>query len=156
MSPTASGPAVSDPRVSDHLRPASDDADLDPGVYRVVGASEDALTLLRVGDAGARRVNTGELATVDRADLDGFERADNPDGNRPASETVAGVLDSLVWQLRAFASGLRANPLAAVVAIALVVVGHQGHRVLSVPDTWLTAVYFLGVFGVVYLGARGG
>jgi len=156
MSPTASDPAVSDPRVSDHLRPASDDAGLDPGVYRVVGTGEDDLTLLRVGDADGRRVNTGELATVDRVDLGEFEPADNPDGNRPAGETATGFLGDLVWQLRAFVGGLRANPLAATVAIGLIVVGHQGHRVLSVPESWLTAVYFLGVFGVVYLGARGG
>ncbi|WP_436925792.1 hypothetical protein [Halosimplex amylolyticum] len=141
--------------VYDHVRP-EDDESVERAVYRVVGTADESATLLRVGDADGRRVNTGELVTVDRDALDGFERADNPDGNRPAGETVAGFLRDFRWQIRMFAAGLRARPVASLAAIALVVVGHQGHRVLSVPESWLTAVYFLGVFGVVYLGARGG
>ncbi|WP_459192949.1 hypothetical protein [Halosimplex sp. J119] len=152
-------PDASDPAVYDHLRPIDPDtadAPVASGVYRVVGTHESSVTLLRVGDADGRRVNTGDVTTVDRDDLDRFEPADNPDGNRSAGEAAAGFLGDLRWQLQAFAGGLRANPLAALAAFALVVVGHQGHRVLSVPEPVLTAVYFLGVLGVVYLGARGG
>ncbi|WP_415379127.1 hypothetical protein [Halosimplex sp. TS25] len=148
-------PLRSDISVYDHLR-STDDGPVDRGVYRVVGTDDERVTLLRVGDADGRRINTGDVLTVDRDALDAFEPADNPDGNRPAGETVSGFLGDFGWQLRAFAAGLRARPLASLAAIALVVVGHQGHRVLSVPESWLTAVYFLGVFGVVYLGARGG
>ncbi|WP_135366205.1 hypothetical protein [Halosimplex halophilum] len=153
-----------DPSVYDHVRvpggsgaSVSDDADTDlaPGVYRVVGTADSSVTLLRVGDADGHRVNTGEVATVDRDALTGFEPADNPDGNRPLGEKARRFAESVVWNLRAFVAGLLARPALAVVALALVVVGHQGHRVLSVPESWLTAVYFLGVFAVVYLGARG-
>ncbi|QLH80341.1 hypothetical protein [Halosimplex pelagicum] len=151
---------MSSPRIAvyDHLRPTSEATDpspVEPGVYRVVGVGEGTVTLLRVGDADGYRVNTGEVATVDRDALAGFDPADNPDGNRPTGEKARRFAESVGWNLRAFVAGLRAHPALAAVALALVVVGHQGHRALSVPESWLTAVYFLGVLGVVYLGARG-
>jgi len=156
-------PDVTDPAVYDHLRAADGaatagtdiDAALVPGVYRVVGLDERTVTLLRVGDADGRRVNVGEVGVVDRDALASFEPADNPDGNRPLGEKARRFAETLVWNLRAFVAGLRAHPVLAVAALALVVVGHQGHRVLTVPGSWLTAVYFLGVLGVVYLGTRG-
>ncbi|ELZ29233.1 hypothetical protein C475_03414 [Halosimplex carlsbadense 2-9-1] len=145
--------------VYDHVRPPASsvatDAALSPGVYRVVGVDEGTVTLLRVGDADGYRVNTGAVATVDRDALAAFEPADNPDGDRPVGEKIRRTAETLVWNLRAFVAGLLAHPVLAVAALALVVVGHQGHRVLSVPEPWLTAVYFLGVLGVVYLGVRG-
>ena len=155
-------PSGSDPSVYDHLRPRSDTEDdelassVDPGVYRVIGTDESNVTLLRVGDADSYRINTGHVVTVGRDSLDGLDPAENPDGNRPLSEKARQVLTSLGWNLRAFVAGLRARPVGALVALSLVVVGHQGHRLLVVPDRWLTAVYFLGVLGVVYLGSRGG
>ncbi|WP_197428449.1 hypothetical protein [Halapricum sp. CBA1109] len=84
------------PAVSDHLRPT--DADVPDGVYRVVGTT-DGVTLLRVGDADGRRVVTGEVRTV--PDATGFEAAENPAGNRSLGRTVAGVPQTLYWQLRA-------------------------------------------------------
>ncbi|QPV64778.1 hypothetical protein I7X12_09315 [Halosimplex litoreum] len=149
----------SDPAVYDHVRPPAADADaaaaLSPGVYRVVGVGDETVALLRVGDADGYRVNTGEVVRVDRDALGALDPADNPDGNRPLGEKVRRFAESVVWNLRAFVAGLLARPALAVVALALVVVGHQGHRVLTVPESWLTAVYFLGVLGVVFLGARG-
>ncbi|MFB6139881.1 MAG: hypothetical protein ABEJ26_05550 [Halosimplex sp.] len=151
------------PAVYDHLRATdgatvtdADGATVSPGTYRVVGTDPETVTLLRVGDADGHRVNTGVVVAVDRDALAGFEPADNPDGNRPAGEKAKKAAETLVWNLRAFVAGLRARPLAAVAALALVVVGRQGHRVLDVPESWLTGVYFLGVFAVVYLGSRGG
>jgi hypothetical protein len=150
---------TTDPAVYDHVRPPASSADTDaalsPGVYRVVGVGEETVALLRVGDADGYRVNTGAVTAVDRDALAGFDPADNPDGNRPLGEKVRGVAESVAWNLRAFVAGLLARPALAVVALALVLAGHQGHRVLSVPESWLTAVYFLGVLGVVYLGTRG-
>jgi hypothetical protein len=144
---------ATDPAVYDHLRP--NEADVDPGVYRVVGTPDETVTLLRVGDANGRRVNTGAVVQIDRAALAGFEPADNPDGNRSASENVGGFLSDFGWQIRTFVGDLRANPVASLVAVALLVVGNQGDRLLSGPDPAFTAVYFLGVFALVYLGARG-
>jgi hypothetical protein len=149
----------SDPAVYDHVRQPTSDGDTDaalaPGVYRVVGVGERTVALLRVGDADGYRVNTGEVVRVDRDALAAFDSADNPDGNRPLGERARRFAESVVWNLRAFVAGLRAHPALAAVALALVVVGHQGHRVLTVPESWLTAVSFLGVLGVVSLGARG-
>jgi len=144
--------------VYDHLRPrdgGNTESPVEPGVYRVVGVDAETVALLRVGDADGYRVNTGTVTTVDRDALAAFTPVDNPDGNRPVGEKLRRAAETLVWNLRAFVAGLLAHPVLAVAALALVVVGHQGHRVLSVPESWLTAVYFLGVFGVVYLGARG-
>jgi len=144
--------------VSDHLRPSGGGEagpPVEPGVYRVVGVGDSSVTLLRVGDADGYRVNTGEVTAVERDSLAAFDPADSPDGNRPLGEKLRRAAGTLGWNVRAFVAGLVARPLLAALAVALVVVGHQGHRVLSVPESWLTAVYFLGVLGVVYLGARG-
>lgn len=154
-------PTGADPTVYDHLRtrPEADAAispAVDPGIYRVVGTDESSVTLLRVGDTDGYRINTGHVVTVDRETLEGFAPAENPDGNRPLGEHIRRFGTSLGWNLRAFVAGLRARPLASVVALSLVIVGHQGHRLLVVPDRMLTAIYFLGVLGVVYLGSRGG
>jgi len=151
------------PEVYDHLR-LGDDGEVDaargdslvPGVYRVVGTHESTVTLLRVGDGEGHRVNTGAVTSVDRESLAAFDAAENPDGNRAAGERASGALSDVAWQLRAFLQGLRARPLATLGAVALIVVGHQGHRVLDVPDWWLTVVYFGGVVAVAYLGSRGG
>ncbi|MCU4801834.1 hypothetical protein OB920_15755 [Halobacteria archaeon HArc-gm2] len=97
----ASADAVGDGvAVSDHVRPSGDgpvDADrsLPPGVYRVVGTPENAVTLLRVADADGRRVHTGEVHRVPRTDLDEFEVAANPDENRSLASSVVGQLDGL-------------------------------------------------------------
>ncbi|WP_254523410.1 hypothetical protein [Natrinema caseinilyticum] len=71
--------------IRDHVRPI--EADRPDGIYRVVGTSREAVTLLRVGDADGRRVSTGEIVTVSADDLEGFDRAENPDGNRPLTST---------------------------------------------------------------------
>lgn len=68
-----------DVALSDHVRPTDDDG-LD-GVYRVVGRSEERVTLLRVADATGTRRHTGELVTVSRTDLDGFVIADAPNAS---------------------------------------------------------------------------
>jgi len=153
----ATGEKDQSPAVYDHLRPAGDaDAPVDPGVYRVVGTAEDTVTLLRVGDTAGRRVATGEVVSVDRDAFGALEPADNPDGSRPLGERAAGAVELVVWSLRAFAQGLLARPIASLVAVGLLVVGHQGDRVLAGPETAFTVVYLLGVGLLVYLGSRGG
>lgn len=49
------------------------------GVYRVVGRSDDAVTLLAVGDADGVRVHTGQIHHVSRERLAGFERVRAPE-----------------------------------------------------------------------------
>jgi hypothetical protein len=85
---------VSDPQPYEHYRPAGE-ADVDDGVYRVVGAG-DPVVLLEVADADGDRVTTGRTVAVPRADLDAFEPAENPDaGFRPGQ-----IIDGLVEELR--------------------------------------------------------
>lgn len=62
----------------DHYR-ATENADVRPGVYRVVGTG-DPIALLRITDADGNRTTTGQVETVSRETFaDQFEEAANPD-----------------------------------------------------------------------------
>lgn len=85
-------------KVGKHYRPT--EADHDPGVYRVVGAT-DGVTLLRVGDADGRRIHTGELRRVDAAALEsGFEAARNPDAGLSPAGTLRDAAQGVYWSVR--------------------------------------------------------
>ena len=139
------------PSVYDHLQPT--DLGYPDGTYRVVGTSEDAVTLLRVADADGRRVNTGEIVTVDSDDLDEFGPAENPDGNRPLGAVVASKLEMTYWSVRVFVQQLATNPLPTAVAVTLVMVGSFGERVLSLPDIVITGLILVGSLGLAYVGS---
>lgn len=136
--------------VYDHLRPT--DSEVPKGVYRVVGTDDETVTLLRVGDADARRVNTGEVVTVARADLDGFERAANPDGNRSLGARLVGIPSHLYWSLRAFVRQLARNPLPAALALALVVAGMVGDSFVDAPNEAFGALIVVGALAVAFVG----
>ncbi|WP_313691488.1 hypothetical protein [Halorarum halobium] len=140
---------MTSPAVYDHFRPA--DADHPDGVYRVVGAGERGVTLLRVGDARGRRVNTGELLRLDA--LDGFESAENPDGNRRAGDVVASTVKTAYWSVRAFVQQLVANPLPATAALAFVVVGAAGEGIVPLPDVAFGGLIVVGSLGLAYVGS---
>jgi hypothetical protein len=80
-----------DPAPLDHYR-ADPDGPLDPGVYRVVGRDDGAVTLLRVAEDG-RRVHSGAVVQLPREDLDALAPAGNPDTGwgrlRQAPSTLA-------------------------------------------------------------------
>ena len=98
--PRKAGVSDPDPEPYDHYRPV--DADYAEGVYRVVGTG-DPLRLLEVGDADGNRVTTGRVLAVPRADLAGFEPAENPDsGFRPWQ-----VVDGMVQEVRMVVDWLR-------------------------------------------------
>jgi hypothetical protein len=61
---------------SDHVRPTGSGA---VPIYRVVGVSADAVTLLRVTDESETRVYSGTVQTVERAAFrDEYESASDP------------------------------------------------------------------------------
>jgi len=147
--------------MGDHLRVTDADAvvgtgdtTVDPGVYRVVGTGDPA-ALLRVGDERGRRENSGAVVRVAHDDLAAFEPAENPDGNRPPSDLVTGALSNLGWQLRAFVGGLRANPLLAAVALAVLLAGQFGEGQLPGPDSVPAVLVIVGALGLAYAGSRG-
>jgi hypothetical protein len=83
-----------------HVRP-NDDVDVDPGVYRVVGATDGRVTLLLVADDDGRRSHAGTVVHVDAATVAGsFEAATNPDGGFSPSRLVRSMAQSLYWQAR--------------------------------------------------------
>ncbi|MGQ3412079.1 hypothetical protein ACT4ML_07425 [Natrinema sp. LN54] len=111
------------------------------------------MTLLRVGDADGRRVNTGELERVSEADLEAFESAANPDGNRPFGAAVASKLEMGYWSLRAFGQQLVTRPLPAAVAGLLVVVGVVGEQIDTLPEPVLSALILVGALGLAVIGS---
>jgi len=142
---------MTSPSVYDHYR--MKDAGYTDGIYRVVGTDDETITLLRVGDTDRRRVSTGELITVSRNELDGFERAENPDGNRPLGEVVASVPETAYWSVRVFVGELVAHPLPAAVALGIVLIGSLGEGVVPIPDIGLGVLIIVGSLGLAYVGS---
>jgi len=136
--------------IRDHVRPTG--GDYPAGIYRVVGTSDDAVTLLRVGDADGRRVNTGEIVTVLEEELEAFEPASNPDGNRPLGATVASSLGMIHWRLRAFGEQLAAHPIPTLVTAVLVVAGYVGDSISQVPNAVASVALFVGIVGLADVG----
>ncbi len=137
--------------VRDHIRPTT--GDYPDGIYRVVGTGDEYATLLRVGDADGRRVTTGEVVTVTDDDLEAFEPADNPDGNRPLGATVASNVEMGYWSLRAFGQQLAARPLPATVSVVLVLIGFVGEGIVPVPEIVLTGAVVAGSLGLAFVGS---
>jgi len=87
---------------------AGADGPVAPGVYRVVGSDDDAVTLLRVAEGG-RRVHSGEVVRVPREAFEALEPAGNPDAG--------------LGRLRQVPRNVAAHPLVGGGALLLVAVG---------------------------------
>jgi hypothetical protein len=135
----------------DHLRPV--EADYPEGVYRVVGTTTAGVTMLRVTDADGRRAATGDLVTVGAGDLEGFEPAENPDGNRPLGAAVASRLKMTYWSVRAFTGELAAHPVPTAAAGAVVAAGLAGDALVPVPDAGHGVAILVGSLGLAYVGS---
>ncbi|WP_222919541.1 hypothetical protein [Natrinema sp. SYSU A 869] len=142
---------MTSPSIRDHLRPT--DSDYPDGIYRVVGTGDDTITLLQVGDADGRRVTTGEIVTVDDAELEAFEPAKNPDGNRRLGASVISSLEILYWRFRAFGQQLAAHPFPTAVAAALVAMGYAGDSIGPLSETAASVALFAGVVSLAYVGS---
>jgi hypothetical protein len=75
------------PQPYDHVR-VCEVGPIQAGVYRVVGTGTE-IALLRVGDSDERRVTTGEVVHVERASVEEFETAENPDSGISFGDVVA-------------------------------------------------------------------
>lgn len=135
--------------VFDHLRLV--DGELPPGVYRVVGTPAGDVTLLRVADAGGRRVHTGQVHTVPRIDLEGFALGENPDENRALTAMLASQLDGFAWQFRTMGRTVVARPILGTGSLALVAVGLFGDPFLAIPDRVDTMLFLAGALSLFYL-----
>ena len=139
------------PAVYDHLRPS--ETDVPDGIYRVVGVTEETVTLLQVGDADGRRVHTGELIGVTPDDLDGFTSAKNPDGNRPLGDLVRSNVEMVYWSIRVFLVQLTTHPVPAAVAILVLLAGTLGEGVFTLPDRIRGVLILVGSLGLAYVGS---
>ncbi|MEF8881302.1 MAG: hypothetical protein V5A34_02100 [Halapricum sp.] len=141
---------MTDPDVYDHFRPT--EVDVPEGTYRVVGTSE-AITLLRVGDADGRRVHTGEVVTVDREALDGFEPAENPTDDRSIGAILTSVPRTFYWQLRAFGSSMATNPVPSTLFALALLVGVLTPRALSTAGPLFDGLAITGAIGLAAVGS---
>ncbi|WP_254536084.1 hypothetical protein [Halomarina litorea] len=116
----------------DHFR-ADEGAPVAPGIYRVVGADDERVTLLHVGDTAGGRVHTGRIERVPRTALDRLEAADSPDLTGPRA-ALAGGLEGL-WLTARFAPRRAAKrPLQTVAGLVLYLGGLLGPSVATLPD----------------------
>ena len=134
----------------DHLVTA--DTGHPDGIYRVVGRAEDGVVVLRVADAEGRRVHEGEVRRLDADELDGFEPAANPDGDRSALAAFSSPA-TLYWSVRAFVDQLRAHPVASLLSLAVLSVGTLGGAALPLGEAWLDGLLVLGGLGLAYVGS---
>lgn len=118
------------PAPYEHYRPKNGTAD--PGVYRVVGLDDGAVTLLRVADGDGERVHGGAVESVPRTRLDErFDAAENPDERSRLPRALAGVgvgflvVAALSWL------GVLTTPTGAVTLAAVGVVLVAAGRVLD-------------------------
>ncbi|WP_254547154.1 hypothetical protein [Halomarina pelagica] len=139
------------PSTYDHYRPI--DADYREGTYRVVGTTNEAVTLLRVGNAEGQRANTGEVITVSVDEFDRFEPAENPDGNRPLGATVASALEMSYWSLRVLIEQSISHPFPAMIAVAFVLIGSFGEHLIPVPEVVQGVLIVIGGLGLAYVGS---
>lgn len=142
---------MTSPSVYDHFRPT--DIDYRDGIYRVVGTNEETVTLLRVGAGDGRRVNSGEIVTVNCEELSGFKSAENPDGNRPLWALAASKREMGYWSVRVFIQQLAAHPLPTAVSVILVLAGSFGEDLLPFPAVVLSGMILIGSLGVAYIGS---
>jgi len=142
---------MSGPAVYDHYRPTT--GEYPDGIYRVVGTDEESVTLVRVGDVSGRRINSGDLLAVDRAALETFEPADNPDGNRSLGVALTGLAKTLYWTVRAFSEQLAAKPFRALLSIGLVLGGSLGDGLAGLPDSVGTGLVVAGALGLALVGS---
>lgn len=131
-----------------HLRPTN--GTQPAGVYRVVGTRSETVTLLRVGDADGSRVVTGEVVTVERDALAGFERTDPPSGSAGG---VTGSLTMVYWSLRAFAGSLAGSPVATLVGVGLIAAGLIGDRFVTLPGPADGVAILLGSLTLAAIGS---
>lgn len=132
--------------IGDHVRPTDDYPD---GIYRVVGTSDEGVTLLRVGDADDRRVTTGELPTVDHDEFAGFAPAEHPE--KPSARVRRRVAGG--GGVRVFVRQLIAHPRPTAVATALVLAGGSGDRTVSLPDVAFGGLLLAGGLALAYVGS---
>ncbi|SDY20467.1 hypothetical protein [Halobellus clavatus] len=142
---------VTEPSVSDHLRPTV--PAYDDGVYRVVGVDDDRVTLLRVTDEQGRRAHTGEVLTVSHEELSGFEPAGNPRGGRTLRAVVMSAPETAYWSFRAFGQQLKTAPLPAAIAAGTVILGLVGDLADVLPSLLAGILLLLGSLGLAYVGS---
>ncbi|KTG11573.1 hypothetical protein AUR64_03490 [Haloprofundus marisrubri] len=122
------------------------------GTYRVVGISDESVTLLRITDADGKRVHTGQTVTVARDSLGDYEVVDNPDETFSFEGTVSSAVEALYWTSRVFAAQLLTHRLLSSIAVALVLIGFLGDEAVPLPDFASSILVLIGTLTLVYIG----
>lgn len=121
------------PDIADQYRPTNGVADA--GVYRVVGTTDEMVTLLKVGDEDGNRVHTGVLESVPRETFDeAFTRASEPDATSRLPRALAGVAVGFVVVAALSQVGVLTTPASPGTLATLGVVLYAAGRVLDRVD----------------------
>ena len=119
------------------------------GIYRVVGASEERITLLKVGTVDGRRVHTGLVVDLRPDQVAQLPDAPNPDGNRPVHERLTRLTESVYWGTRTFVRTVFAHPLPATGAGGVLLLGLVG----PLPEAVADLLVLGGAIGLAAVGS---
>lgn len=142
---------MAEPSMYAHYRPTVDDRP--DGTYRVVGLSDEAVTLLCVADADGRRVHTGQTVVVARDDFLGYELADNPDETFSLGRTISSTFETFYWTVRVFGYQFLTHPLISSIGVMLVLIGFFGDEAVMLPEFVSTMFVLVGTLSLVYIGS---
>jgi hypothetical protein len=127
-------------------------SDHSAGIYRVVGTTDDTVTLLHVADADGRRIHSGRIVSVSHDTYQQLPTASNPDGGGSITDLLASLPATGYWAVRGSARQLSASPLRTLLAVAAVAVGAVGPRALPVSPLVLDGLLLGGILALVVIG----
>ena len=127
-------------------------SDHSAGIYRVVGTTDDTVTLLHVADADGRRIHPGRTVSVSHDTYQQLPTASNPDGGGSITDLLASLPATGYWAVRGSARQLSASPLRTLLAVAAVAVGALGPRALPVSPLVLDGLLLGGILALVVIG----
>ena len=139
------------PAVSDHVE--LQDSDHPDGVYRVVGTTDETVTLLQVADADGQRVHSGYTIAVPTATYESLPAAANPDEQGLIAASLRSVPTGTYWTRRAAGRRYAEQPLLTAILVAIPVIVAVGEGVLPVQSGILDGIFAGGISWLVSLGS---
>ena len=131
-------------------------SDYPDGVYRVVGTTDDTVTLLHVAAADGRRIHTGRTVSVSHDTYAALPSASNPDESGSPLAVVRSLPTVAYWGIRAYGQQWASRPVPAAVAGSVAVVGVISPPGLPVSPLGWDILLGVGIAGLVAIGYRAG
>ena len=135
------------PAVYDHVE--LQDSDHPDGVYRVVGTTDETVTLLQVADADGQRVHSGDTIAMPTAAYESLPAATNPDERGSIAATLRSVPTDTYWTRRAVGRRYAEQPLLTAILVAIPAIVAVGEGVLPVQSGILDGIFAGGISWLV-------